>query len=82
MKLALAYIVAIFVICIFESTTVSGEEKKEKAKKLQIGIKKRVDNCKVKSRKGDLLHMHYTVSFVLAFYVSYVHYYTVKLGIH
>lgn len=40
----------------------SAEEKKEKAKKLQIGIKKRVDNCKTKSRKGDLLHMHYTVS--------------------
>lgn len=30
-------------------------------KKLQIGIKRRVDNCKVKSKKGDFLHMHYTV---------------------
>jgi len=32
-----------------------------KEKKLQIGIKKRVDpeKCKVKSRKGDVLHMHY-----------------------
>lgn len=29
-------------------------------KKLQIGIKKRVDNCPVKSRKGDVLNMHYT----------------------
>ncbi|PVD26778.1 hypothetical protein C0Q70_14456 [Pomacea canaliculata] len=29
-------------------------------KKLQIGIKKRVENCPVKSRKGDTLHMHYT----------------------
>ncbi|KAJ8281622.1 hypothetical protein COCON_G00041410 [Conger conger] len=29
-------------------------------KKLQIGIKKRVDNCPMKSRKGDVLHMHYT----------------------
>lgn len=30
--------------------------------KLQIGVKKRVDpeKCKVKSRKGDILHMHYT----------------------
>jgi len=30
-------------------------------KKLQIGIKKRVesDKCKIKSRKGDVLHMHY-----------------------
>ncbi|MBN3309422.1 FKBP2 isomerase, partial [Amia calva] len=32
----------------------------EGKKKLQIGIKKRVDNCPVKSRKGDVLHMHYT----------------------
>ncbi|KAM9832286.1 peptidyl-prolyl cis-trans isomerase FKBP2 [Neosynchiropus ocellatus] len=29
-------------------------------KKLQIGIKKRVDNCPVKSRNGDVLNMHYT----------------------
>ena len=36
--------------------SVSGADKK----KLQIGIKKRVDNCPVKSRKGDVLNMHYT----------------------
>lgn len=32
-------------------------------KKLQIGIKKRVDpaQCTTKSRKGDVLTMHYTV---------------------
>lgn len=29
-------------------------------KKLQIGIKRRVDNCQIKSKKGDFLHMHYT----------------------
>jgi hypothetical protein len=29
--------------------------------KLQIGIKKKVDNCDRKSKKGDRLHMHYTV---------------------
>lgn len=29
--------------------------------KLQIGIKKRVENCTVKTRKGDLVHIHYTV---------------------
>ncbi|EFX89578.1 peptidyl-prolyl cis-trans isomerase FKBP2-like [Daphnia pulex] len=34
--------------------------KESKSKKLQIGIKKRVDNCTVKSKRGDLLHMHYT----------------------
>jgi hypothetical protein len=42
-------------------SSVLGEEKKS-VKKLQIGIKKRVENCSVKSRKGDKLSMHYTVS--------------------
>lgn len=44
--------------------SVRGDDDKEdkKVKKLQIGVKKRVDpeNCKLKSRKGDVLHMHYT----------------------
>ena len=41
-----------------------GEETGEpkKPKKLQIGVKKRVENCEQKSRRGDLLSMHYTVS--------------------
>lgn len=30
--------------------------------KVQIGVKKRVENCTNKSRKGDLVHIHYTVS--------------------
>merc|ERR1712066_413777 len=33
---------------------------KSKVTKLQIGVKKRVENCEMKSRKGDTLHMHYT----------------------
>nr|CAD7574741.1 unnamed protein product [Timema californicum] len=39
-----------------------GEEEKNSnlKKKLQIGVKKRVENCKIRSNKGDLLHMHYT----------------------
>ncbi|XP_075426155.1 peptidyl-prolyl cis-trans isomerase FKBP2 isoform X2 [Ascaphus truei] len=32
----------------------------EGRKKLQIGVKKRVENCPIKSRKGDTLNMHYT----------------------
>lgn len=32
------------------------------AQKLQIGIKKRVENCEMKAQKGDLVHVHYTVS--------------------
>ena len=33
-------------------------------KKLQIGVKKRIppEDCKTKSKKGDKLEMHYTVS--------------------
>ncbi|KAI8785340.1 peptidyl-prolyl cis-trans isomerase FKBP2 [Biomphalaria glabrata] len=48
----------IFVIVLFSSV----ESSADKDKKLQIGIKKRVDpeKCKLKSRKGDVLHMHYT----------------------
>merc|ERR1711935_805258 len=33
---------------------------KKPVKKLQIGGKKRVENCEQKSRRGDLLSMHYT----------------------
>ena len=41
------------------------EEKKDKKKKLQIGVKKRVDpeQCTQKTKKGDKLSMHYTVCF-------------------
>ena len=49
-------------VAIFSCTNAEDEKKKDKAKKLQIGVKKRVDNCLVRSRRGDLLHMHYTVS--------------------
>lgn len=33
--------------------------KKEPTSKLQIGIKKRADNCERQAQKGDSLHMHY-----------------------
>lgn len=33
--------------------------------KLKIGIKKRVENCSTKTKKGDLVHIHYTVSVLL-----------------
>jgi hypothetical protein len=41
-----------------------GSKDAKKSKGLQIGVKKRVDpdKCPIKSRKGDSLHMHYTVS--------------------
>ncbi|PAV57318.1 hypothetical protein WR25_13721 [Diploscapter pachys] len=40
------------------STAFANEEKK--IDKLQIGIKQRAENCEIKSKKGDVLHMHYT----------------------
>jgi len=44
-------------------TAVEPEHEAKKSKGLQIGIKKRVDpdDCTIKSKKGDTLHMHYTV---------------------
>jgi len=35
-------------------------DKADKAKKLQIGVKKKIENCTKRSRKGDRLSMHYT----------------------
>jgi len=45
-------------------TAVEPEKDGKKSKGLQIGVKKRIDpdKCPVKSKKGDTLHMHYTVS--------------------
>lgn len=34
----------------------------EGPRKLQIGVKRRVENCGLRSRKGDVLTMHYTVT--------------------
>eukprot|EP00091_Calanus_sinicus_P016845 TRINITY_DN36446_c0_g1_i1.p1 TRINITY_DN36446_c0_g1~~TRINITY_DN36446_c0_g1_i1.p1 ORF type:complete len:153 (-),score=67.47 TRINITY_DN36446_c0_g1_i1:74-481(-) len=48
----------VFVVLSMLSMVCLGQEKK--VTKLQIGVKKRVENCEMKSRKGDTLHMHYT----------------------
>lgn len=50
---------AVFAVCTIHA---SAEEEKKEKKKLQIGIKKRVDPelCTIKSKKGDVLHMHYS----------------------
>ncbi|XP_003974414.2 peptidyl-prolyl cis-trans isomerase FKBP2 [Takifugu rubripes] len=53
MRILVLLTVAVLSLC---AVTVKGAEKK----KLQIGIKKRVDHCTTKSRKGDVLNMHYT----------------------
>lgn len=54
MKLCLLVVVTLMSLL---TEVVLGADKK----KLQIGIKKRVENCPIKSRKGDVLNMHYTV---------------------
>lgn len=50
-------------LCVLATPLAAEESEKKKVTKLQIGVKKRVEGCERKSRKGDLLHMHYTVMF-------------------
>jgi len=61
---AMQIIVSLALITIV--TAVEPEKDGKKSKGLQIGVKKRIDpdKCPVKSKKGDTLHMHYTVSTV------------------
>ena len=42
------------------ATAEDDEKPKKKVTKLQIGVKKRVENCEMRSKKGDSLQMHYT----------------------
>uniref|UniRef100_A0A8C2PG78 peptidylprolyl isomerase n=1 Tax=Capra hircus TaxID=9925 RepID=A0A8C2PG78_CAPHI len=53
----LSWVLTVLSICLSALVTATGTEGK---RKLQIGVKKRVDHCPIKSRKGDVLHMHYT----------------------
>ncbi|VDN59028.1 unnamed protein product [Dracunculus medinensis] len=46
-----------FLLLVFTVVLIYCEEKK--VARLQIGVKKRVENCIRKSKKGDRLHMHY-----------------------
>ncbi|KJH39935.1 peptidyl-prolyl cis-trans isomerase, FKBP-type [Dictyocaulus viviparus] len=48
------------VLVVFVTIVVSLIAQEKKIDKLQIGIKRRAESCDVKSRKGDVLHMHYT----------------------
>ena len=50
---------AVLILCLVSLCcllTVSGE----KGKKLQIGVKKKIEGCTTRSRTGDRLSMHYT----------------------
>lgn len=53
-------ILAVFTILILWNQSLAADKKD--TKKLQIGVKKRVANCQTRSKSGDKLHMHYTVS--------------------
>ena len=49
----------LYLLLAITATLVAAAEK-SKVTKLQIGVKKRVEDCEMKSRKGDKLSMHYT----------------------
>jgi hypothetical protein len=40
---------------------------------LQIGVKKRPETCDMRSKKGDKLSMHYTVSLLVLLFASFPH---------
>ena len=61
MKKLLLSLGTILLVASHLSNGVGATEEKAAKKKLQIGVKKRVENCEQKSRRGDLLSMHYTV---------------------
>lgn len=54
-------VLAVALIAVLGAVQADDSEKK-KITKLQIGVKKRAEHCETKSKKGDVLHMHYTVS--------------------
>ena len=56
----LCSILAAFTLVTLASHVLAADKKN--TKKLQIGVKKRVENCSKRSKSGDTLHMHYTVS--------------------
>lgn len=51
----------LLVLVALYSQPISG---KEDSPKVQIGIKKRVENCSQKTRKGDFVHVHYSVNLI------------------
>ena len=56
------FVIVVLVCIVFSAYNAqANEEPKKTAKKqLQIGIKKKVENCSITSKKGDSLSMHYT----------------------
>ena len=51
----LSWVLIVLSICLSAVVMATGAEGK---RKLQVGVKKRVDHCPIKSRKGDVLRTH------------------------
>uniref|UniRef100_A0A8C9M0A0 peptidylprolyl isomerase n=1 Tax=Piliocolobus tephrosceles TaxID=591936 RepID=A0A8C9M0A0_9PRIM len=56
MRLSWVQVLTVLSICLSAVAMATGAEGK---RKLQIRVKKWVDHCPIKSRKGDVLHMHH-----------------------
>jgi hypothetical protein len=61
LKLILITLLLIQLSVCNEENPKEDKDSERKVKKLQIGVKKRVENCDRKSSKGDILHIHYRV---------------------
>jgi len=53
-------LLCVIIFGVSSSSSDDNETNQAAKKKLQIGIKKRVENCVIKSKKGDSLSVHYT----------------------
>lgn len=63
----------------------NSKEDKKKITKLQIGIKKRIENCEKRTSKGDIVHIHYKVCCNLfcfcIYFLLFFHYFFIILGL-
>lgn len=63
LKMYIGTMLLFFVVlsCVLDFVVISDDQNKSnsKPKKLQIGVKRRAEVCDKKSKKGDVLHMHY-----------------------
>ena len=55
-------IIILFLSIVFITVHCNNNNNDKKVTKLQIGIKKRVDDCQRRASKGDILHIHYRVN--------------------
>ena len=51
-------VLSLVLLCVLASLVLATNAGSDK---LRIGVKKRVENCETRSKKGDRLSMHYTV---------------------